>query len=107
MSNNLVPIQPSEGLLTDLVPVTHRKRVYALFGLVGLLLGATFVGFLAANDMKLEAIPQWLTVAVAVYLFLTPFFSKLATDNAVPVGEEAIELVLDADAEDDKELNDE
>lgn len=107
MSTNVVPIQPSEGFLTDLVPVTQRKRVYALFGLVGFILGCIFVGFLAAVRGNIEDIPSWIIVANAVYLFATPFFSKLARDNAVPVGEEAIEVILDADAEDEKELNDE
>jgi len=94
MSSNLVPIQPPENILTDLVPVNKRKRVYAAFGLVGFLIGALVVGFFAAKgEVSAEALPTWLVVAIAVYGFATPFFSKLARDNAVPVGHEAEVIV--------------
>lgn len=43
-----------------------RKRVYQGFAAVGLALGATQVGFAAANAGQ----PVWLTVGLAVYGFL-------------------------------------
>ena len=43
-----------------------RRRTYQAFWIVGLLLGATQVGYAAADAGQ----PTWLTVALAVFAFL-------------------------------------
>lgn len=90
MSHLPTPNQPSTNFLEDLIPSASRKRVYALFGLVGFLLAAIMVAMMAVTE---ELPPVWLIVSVTVYNFSTPFFSALATANAVPTGEEAIKIV--------------
>lgn len=48
------------------IPEEYRGLFYALFGVVGVLLGATAAGFAAAS----VALPVWFKVATAVYAFL-------------------------------------
>lgn len=48
------------------IPEKYRNIFYAVFGLLGVVLGATAVGFAAAG----VAIPVWFKVATAVYAFL-------------------------------------
>jgi hypothetical protein len=52
--------------LLQAVPEKYRGLFYALFGVVGVALGATAVGFAAAG----AALPVWFQVASAVYAFL-------------------------------------
>lgn len=53
-------------MLTDIFPPEIRSKIYWVFALLGLILGATQVGFSAA---ELEQ-PSWLTVLLAVYGFV-------------------------------------
>lgn len=82
MSNT--PQNPSNGFMTDLIPPGKRKIAYALFGLVGFLLGALVVAYASINQ---ELPPTWLIVATAVYNFSVPFFSALAGGNVSSEGE--------------------
>lgn len=86
MSQSALPPNVSTGFLVDLVPVKHRKRVYAGFGAVGAILGILTAAFAAVTE---DMPPSWLVGAIVVYTFITPFFSALATANAVPTGSEA------------------
>jgi hypothetical protein len=52
--------------LLQAIPEKYRNLFYIIFGVVGVLLGATAVGFAAAG----AAIPVWFKVATAVYAFL-------------------------------------
>lgn len=52
--------------LLQAIPEKYRDVAYSLFGILGVLLGATAVGFVTAG----AAIPTWLQVAGAVYAFL-------------------------------------
>jgi hypothetical protein len=81
------PNQPRTNFLEDLIPATQRKRVYALYGLVGFLLGALALAYAAVSQ---ELPPTWVIISVVIYNFASPFFSALATANAVPTGNEAI-----------------
>lgn len=63
--------------LEDLIPPKHRKKAYALFGLLGVLIGATFVGFAAAA----VAVPTWLKVVAAVYAFVGGPVGAVANAN--------------------------
>lgn len=62
--------------LLDILPAEGRKYLYAVYGLVGLILGGTQVGFLAAGDQ-----PLWLTIALAVYGFVGTGIGATASAN--------------------------
>lgn len=53
-------------MLTDILSPEKRKIVYAIFAVVGLILGSTVVGFAAAAS----ALPVAVKVALAVYAYL-------------------------------------
>lgn len=77
--SSIKPNQPSSSNpLYDLIPATQRKRVYAIFGLIGLILGAIVVGWTA---VKHGDIPDWVTISVVVYNFLGVPFGALAAAN--------------------------
>lgn len=57
-----------------------RQALYVVFALAGLGLGATSVGFNAAE----EVLPVWLNVAQEVYLFLGVGFGVVASSNVNP-----------------------
>lgn len=52
--------------LTDVLPAEARRYVYTAYAVIGVLIGATQVGFVAASVDQ----PTWLTVALAVYAYL-------------------------------------
>lgn len=64
------------------IPAGARKVVYAVFSLLGLVLGAVQVGFATATDGQ----PVWLTTALAVYAFLGGALGFTARAN---VGDDA------------------
>lgn len=53
-------------MFEDILSPHARKVAYAIFAVLGIVLGATQVGFLAAESGQ----PVWLTVALAVYGFV-------------------------------------
>ena len=69
--------------LKDFISGAARRRVYFVFALVGVVLGAVQVGFGAADAGQ----PVWLTVALAVFAFLSGavgFTARANTDKADP-----------------------
>lgn len=52
--------------LADILPPATRKKLYAVYALIGVVLGAIQVGYGAASAGQ----PTWLGVALAVYSFL-------------------------------------
>lgn len=62
--------------LLDILPEKVRKTVYGVWALVGLVVGGTQVGYLAAGDQ-----PLWLTVALAVYGFVSTAIGATAAAN--------------------------
>lgn len=70
--------------LVDGNPVLRRK-LYAIYGVTGVLLGSAVVGFAEAG----QSAPTWLGVAVAVHLYLGGAFGFGARSkvDAVPVVE--------------------
>ena len=52
--------------LEDIVPAETRKKAYAVYALIGVVLGAIQVGYGAASAGQ----PTWLGVSLAVYSFL-------------------------------------
>lgn len=63
------------GVITN--PVV-RKVAYGVFVILGVVLGATQVGFAAIEG---AGQPEWLTVALAVYAFLSVPVGSLALVN--------------------------
>lgn len=66
--------------LTGIIPAAYRKRVYAVYAIVGVILGAVQVGFGAAE----ASTPVWLTVALAVYAFVGGAVGATAQQNTDP-----------------------
>lgn len=64
------------SILTDVDPGL-RKNIYRGFGVVGLSLGATQVGYSAAEAGQ----PVWLTVALAVFGFVAGAVGYTAQSN--------------------------
>lgn len=65
------------SILTDIVPAETRKKVYAGYATLGVAIGATQVGFTAANTDQ----PTWLTVTLAVYAYLGTAVGFVAASN--------------------------
>jgi hypothetical protein len=72
--SDTTPVLPDENPIEALIPAKTRPYIYAVFGLVGIILGAISVGLLAHGKL-----PEWAAIATVVYNFLAPFFSALAT----------------------------
>lgn len=72
----------------EFIPAAQRRLVYAIFAFVGLGLGATQVGYSAAELGQ----PVWLVVAMSVYAFLAAGIGYVAGSNT------------DTETEDDSEL---
>ena len=64
-------------MLRDILPAHYRKVAYALYAVVGVLLGAIQVGYGAAEAGQ----PVALTVALAVYAFLGGALGVTAAQN--------------------------
>ena len=75
-------------------PPKARAAIYYVYVAVGLLLGATQVGFSAAELGQ----PTWLTVALAVFAFLAAGLGLTAASNT-PAGVEAGDRFVDADGD--------
>lgn len=72
----------------EFIPAAQRRLVYALFAFVGLGLGATQVGYSAAELGQ----PVWLVVAMSVYAFLAAGVGYVAGSNTDTVTEDDSEL---------------
>ena len=68
------------------LPPAARASIYYGFAVVGVALGATQVGFAAANAGQ----PTWLTVALAVYAFVGPALGLTAASNTPTGGDEPV-----------------
>lgn len=64
--------------LTDVIPAKARKYVYALWALVGLVLGAIQV-YVAAQPDPTQ--PGWLNGALAVFAFVSTAIGATAASN--------------------------
>lgn len=68
-------------MLNDILTPTIRRVIYAVYAIVGLVLGAVQVGVTAVPD---GAQPAWLTVALAVYAFVGTGLGFTASANTAP-----------------------
>lgn len=62
---------------TVFIPANARGIIYTIFGLLGLAIGATQVGYAAAEAGQ----PVWLTVTLAVYAFVGTGIGYTAASN--------------------------
>ena len=69
-------------MLRDILPAHYRKVAYAVYAVVGVLLGAIQVGYGAAEAGQ----PVALTVALAVYAFLGGALGVTAAANTEQSG---------------------
>lgn len=70
------------NLLVDVLSAEHRKVVYAVYALVGLVVGAFQVGYGAVD----AAVPAWLKVTLAVYAFVGTAIGATAASNVKTPG---------------------
>ena len=80
------------------LPPEIRAKLYLGFTIIGVILGATQVGYGAANVAQ----PSWLTVALAVYVFCGPALGLTAASNttvpdAAAPDEAPVEDAVDSD----------
>jgi len=68
-------------MLTDILTPAHRKLVYAVYALLGVVVGAIQVAYVAAEAGQ----PVWLNVSLAVYGFLGTALGLTAAANT-PTG---------------------
>lgn len=66
---------------TVAIPAKARAIVYTIYGVLGLAVGATQVGYAAAEAGQ----PVWLTVTLAVYAFIGTGIGYTAATNT-PTG---------------------
>lgn len=64
-------------MLTDILTPEVRKPIYAIYAILGVLLGATQVAYAAAEAGQ----PVWLTVALAVFAFVGTALGFTAAAN--------------------------
>lgn len=67
-------------MLKDLISAQWRKRVYVTFAVVGILIGATQVGFASAG----LALPVAVIVAKGIYAYLGVAVGAVAASNVAP-----------------------
>jgi hypothetical protein len=80
--------------LTDILPAKVRRIAYAAYAGVGLAIGATQVGFIAADVSQ----PTWLNVTLAVTVFLgTGLGLTAASNTSASAAEEATGLAAGND----------
>ena len=82
------------------LPPGVRAKIYIAFTVVGVILGATQVGYGAANAAQ----PTWLTVALAVYVFCGPALGLTAASNTTTMPDDS-EIFAVEDAGDSDTLS--
>lgn len=94
------PTPATSNPLYDLIPAKSRRTTYAVFGLLGLILGAVQIAFLAVDPN----LPTALNVCILVYNFFALPFGALAASN-VPSPERLV-MIPQAEMDDfDPELD--
>jgi hypothetical protein len=63
--------------LTDILAPSARRRVYAVYAVFGLLIGAVQVSFGAVNAVT----PDWMKIALALYAFFGTAIGATAASN--------------------------
>lgn len=69
--------------LTDILTPSARKKIYAVYALCGLLIGAVQVSFGAVNALT----PDWLKIALALYAFVGTAIGATAASNVASAPE--------------------
>jgi hypothetical protein len=67
--------------LTNLAPAQYREKIYWVYALVGVVLGAIHI---AVVTIDANVMPDWLKVALAVYAYLGVALGATAGSNVNP-----------------------
>jgi hypothetical protein len=79
-------------MLRDIIPAEWRKPVYAVYAVIGVVLGAI--------QLALVPNPAWLLTSMTVYLFLGGAIGAVASSNTPAVDKTTVTTVTeDADPE--------
>lgn len=82
--------------LTQVLPASARKYLYAFYAALGIAFGAVQVGFASAGAEQ----PTWLGVAFAVFGYLGTALGLVAASNTVdPESDIALEVAEDDQGE--------
>ena len=74
-------------MLRDIIPAEWRKPIYAIYAVIGVVLGAI--------QLAMVPNPEWLATSMTVYLFLGGAIGAVASGNTPPVEEaKPVEVVV-------------
>lgn len=81
------------AMLRDIIPASWRKPIYAVYAVLGVVLGAI--------QIAIEPDPSWLITSLSVYAFLGGAIGAVASGNTVENGivEYVPENVVEQDGE--------
>ena len=65
------------AMLRDIIPASWRKPIYAVYAVLGVVLGAI--------QIAIEPDPSWLITSLSVYAFLGGAIGAVASGNTPPV----------------------
>lgn len=76
--------------LVDIIPAEWRKPIYAIYAVLGVILGAV--------QIALDPDPSWLMTTMAVYAFVGGAIGFVASANTIPT--KAVAVDTESEAED-------
>ena len=78
-------------MLRDIIPASWRKPIYAIYAVIGVVLGAI--------QIAIEPDPSWLVTSMTVYVFLGGAVGAVANSNTPAEDEYVPENVVEQDGE--------
>lgn len=78
--------------LVDIIPAEWRKPIYAVYAVLGVILGAV--------QIALDPDPGWLMTTMAVYAFVGGAIGFVASANTVPTKDVPADAEIVTEAED-------
>ena len=78
--------------LVDIIPAEWRKPIYAIYAVLGVILGAV--------QVAMEPDPSWLMTTMAVYAFVGGAIGSVASANTVPTKAVPADAEIVTEAED-------
>ena len=77
--------------LVDIIPAEWRKPIYAVYAVLGVILGAI--------QVAMEPDPTWLTTTMSVYAFVGAAIGFVASANTVPTKAVPFDEEIEAETE--------
>lgn len=82
----MAPVNPDpnevQNAISELLPLKARKKLYALFILLGVVIAVIYAAFAVTQNTP----PMWLVIVTAVYGVLQGFQSLIARSNVGAAG---------------------